>query len=219
MRLYKHLFGAAVTAVFMLTPASGALIEGTLNQPGDLTIDTDQNLEFLTLSATRGISYNQALATSFVTQDGFRTGTLSEFEQLATNAGVPDLSGTFSAANFAGVETLISSLGATIPGSFTLPNGVTIARGFYSFLNAPGVPPGSVNVSGADYQSAALGQADQDQGRVLPMFNQFGVDQASPIAGTLLVRTATPEPASVGTLGLGLTLFAGLWMLRRRARS
>ena len=203
-------------AGFLLTPAFGAtLMPGTLKQGGDLTIDTNQNLEFLTPTATQGISYNDALATSYVTQDGFRTATLSEFEQLAADAGVSDLSGGFSAANIAGVQTLINSLGSTIPNPTTLPNGVTIAAGFYAFLEAPGTPAGFINVSGADYQSAALGEAPQDQGRVIANFNQLPLDRAAPIAGTLLVRTATPEPTSLVTMGLGISLLAGLWMLRR----
>lgn len=205
------------SAAFVLTaPAfGGSLSKGTLNQPGDLTIDSNLNLEFLTPLDTLAISYNQALASTYVTQDGFRVATLAEFEQLAMDAGVTDLSGTFNTGDNAGVLNLISYLGSTISAPFTLPGAVTVSQGVYGFLNAPGIPAGFVNVSGADYQSAALGEAPQDQSRVAANFNQFAVDAAPPISGTFLVR-ATPEPASFGAMGLGLAVFAGLCFYRQR---
>ncbi len=112
---------AFVGVAFNPTPAFGALIKGTLVNPNDLTIDTGQNLAFLNPSATLGLTYNQVLSSSFVTQQGFRVATIAEFQQLATNAGIPDLSANFSTGDVAGVNNLISFLGQTIPGPITLP--------------------------------------------------------------------------------------------------
>ena len=220
MKLCTSLFSAAFLAVFFLTPAlNAALLKGTLVQSGDLTIDTSQNLEFLTLNDTKGISYNQALATNYVTQYGFQVATLAQVEQLAADAGVTNITGAFNTADVAGVQTLISYLGSTISVPTTLPNGVVVASGLYGFLNAPGIPAGSANVSGADYQSAALGEATQDQARFAPNFNQFPNTTPAAISGTFLVAVATPEPASVGAMGMGLFLLTGLFLFRRRFSS
>lgn len=206
---------------FVLTPAfADSLLHGTLIQPGDLTIDTNQNLEFLTPSATLGLTYNQILASPFVTQDGFRVATVAQFTQLATDAGVTDFSGSFTTADEAGVKNLISFLGVTTPGPLTLPAPgfqATIAEGFYGFAISPTTASGFFNVAGADDQSAALGQAPQDQARLISELIQFGPDQQPPpIVGGFLVRTATPEPASLAAMGLGLAMLAGLYIYRRR---
>lgn len=220
MKSSKHLLPAAAIVAFMLTPAfGGPLLKGTLNHPGDLTIDSNLNLEFLAPSATQGLTFNQILLSPFVAQNGFRVATVAEFEQLATDAGVTDFSGSFSTGNEPGVKTLISFLGETIPGPITLPAPgflASISDGFYGFAIAPNTPAGFVNVAGADYQSAALGQAPQDQARVIPELIQFMPNQQPPpIVGGLLVR-ATPEPASLGVMGLGLAMLAGLCIYRQR---
>ncbi len=221
MKFSRHMLAATAVTAVVLTPAfGGSLVKGTLNQPGDLTIDTNQNLEFLTPSATRGLTYNQILASPFVTQDGFRIATVAQFQQLATDAGVTDFSGRFTTADVAGVNTLISFLGQTIPGPITLPAPgfqAAIAEGFYGFAISPSTLPGFFNVAGADAQSAALGQAPQDQARLIPELIQFGPgQQPPPIVGGFLVRTATPEPASLGAMGLGLATLLGLGIYRRR---
>ncbi len=196
------------------------MLKGTFNNPGDLTIDTNLNLEFLAPSATRGLTYNQILSSPFVTQNGFRVATVAEFEGLARDAGVTDFSGNFSTAAEPAVENLISFLGETIPGPITLPAPgfmADISNGFYGFAISPNTAPGFFNVAGADYQSAALGQAPQDQARVITELIQFAPgQQPPPIVGGFLVRTATPEPASFLAMGLGLSLLAGFGVWRKR---
>lgn len=226
----KHrtcLFIAVASLASLLTPAFGATLQkGTLDKPGDLTIDTSQNLEFLAPSATQGLTYNQILSSPFVTQNGFRVATVAEFEQLATDAGVTDFSGNFTAAALPGVKNLISFLGETIPGEITLPAPgymATVSDGFYAFAISPNTPQGFINVAGADSQSMALGEAAQDQARVIPELIQFAPDmQPPPIVGGLLVRAsatnAVPEPASFGVMGLALSMLAG-WGIFRKRRS
>ncbi len=202
----------ALGTTLLLTPAFGALISGTFMQPGDLTFDTDQNLAFLRPSATLGLTYSQVLSSTFVTQAGFRVATVAEFQKLATDAGVTNTSGSFSVANEPGVKRLISFLGETIPGPITLPAPgfmAAISDGFYGFAISPNTPAGMFNVAGADYQSAALGQAPQNQARVILELIQFSANQQPPpIVGSFLVRTqspsAVPEPGTIVLLGAGL---------------
>ncbi len=222
MKYHTCLFMAAVSVASILTPAfGGTLLRGTLTKPGDLTIDTNQNLEFLAPSAPQGLTFNQILSSSFVTQDGFRVATVAQFEQLATDAGVTDLSGSFTTADVPGVKNLISFLGETIPGPITLPAPgfmATISNGFYGFAISPNTAQGFINVAGADYQSAALGEAAQDQARVISELIQFAPgQQPPPIVGGFLVRaSATPEPASFWLMALTLPMFAGLVIWRKR---
>lgn len=224
MKSNQRLLTAAAIAAFILGPAFGStLIVGTFNRPGDLTIDPNQNLEFLAPSTTLGLTFNQVLSSSFVTQNGFRVATVAEVLQLTADAGVTDLSGAFSTGNEAGVKTLISFLGQTIPGPITLPVPgfmASIAEGFYGFAISPNTPAGFVNVAGADDQSAALGQAPQDRARVIPQLIQFMPNQQPPpIVGSFLVKAipqAIPEPASLGVTGLGLAMLLA-WRRKNRA--
>ncbi len=222
MTIRKSMLRLAVSSTtFILTPAFGALISGTFTQPGDLTIDTDQKLAFLRPSATLGLTYSQIQSSAFVTQNGFRVATIAEFGKLAADAGVPNLSGQFSVANEPGVKRLISFLGETIPGPITLPAPgfmAPISNGFYGFAISPNTPAGSFNVAGADYQSAALGQAPQDQARViLELINFMPNQQPPPIVGALLVRaapSAVPEPRTTMLVGAGI-LGLAIWAQRR----
>ena len=217
-----------VGSVLTMPSRAGSLRTGDLNATGDqlLTIDTNTGLEFLDVSATVGLSYNQTLETSFVTQEGFRFATLDEFTQLLVDAGFTNFSGDFNTEDQAAAENLLENfLGETIPPGepFTLDAPGTrfdavISDGFYSFVtNAPGTPAGLANVVGVDYQSAALGLAPQDQTRVILSLNQVPFDVPPPIAGGLLVRrsAAVPEPSSLLLLTLG-GLSLGTLLVRRR---
>ena len=211
---------------------AGPLQAADLNSPGDklLTIDTNIGLEFLDVSATSMVGFNDTLLTPFVTEQGFRFATRDEFVQLLTDAGFTDFSGNFNTTDQAAAENLLSNfLGETIPPGqpFSLDGPGTqfdanISDGFYSFATLASTPAGFVNVVGVDYQSAALGQAAQDQTRVLLSLNQVPLGASPPIVGGLLVRQATvspvPEPAELWLMGLGLGLL-GFVSRRRQRRS
>ena len=94
-----------------------------------------------------------------------------------------------------------------------------------------GVQPGTFNVAGLDYQSAALGQAPQDQARAILNLIAFPGDALPPnpggngingsIVGGFLVRpTAVPEPSALSLMGFGLLMMAGIgaWSQRSARR-
>ena len=214
----------ALAAGALLVPALAATAQAQLqavdlNAPGDglVTRDAAAGLEFLDITATANLSVNDALQTPFVTQQGFRFGTFAEFQTLLVDAGFTNFTGDFNTTDQAATENLLGNfIGETVgpDADFELGNsGVTISDGFYAFVDGSPFPDaGNNGVVGVDYQSAALGQAAQDQARVTLNFNQFPPTFNSPIAGTLLVR-AVPEPSGLLLLG-----GAGFGLLARRRR-
>ena len=54
---------------------------------GLITHGTATNLEWLDLMTTQGLTYNQAEATTYVMDCGFRRATTDEVETVFTNAG------------------------------------------------------------------------------------------------------------------------------------
>lgn len=227
---------ALIAAALLFTAPSYAtpipLKTANLNAPGDklLTVDTHTGLEFLDPAVTSGLTYNEIGASSFVTKLGFRFATTSELQEFLSDGGITNSSGNFNTTDEAAVENLLSNfIGQTITGPITLPpaGGGMISDGIYGFTNDPGVPSGQFNVAGLDYQSAALGEAPQDQARTILNLISFHGDKLPPnpggngingsIVGGFLVRSVpVPEPSSIGVMGLGsLLLLAGVGLRRR----
>ena len=83
----------AVVAIALAASASNvsaALVTRHLLQPGDdlLTFDTSTRLLWLDLGATAGLSYNEALASTYVSSMGYRFATPNELVTLYTSAGI-----------------------------------------------------------------------------------------------------------------------------------
>ena len=83
----------AVVAIALAASASNvsaALVTRHLLQPGDdlLTFDTSTRLLWLDLTATAGLSYNEALASTYVSSMGYRFATPNELLTLYTSAGI-----------------------------------------------------------------------------------------------------------------------------------
>lgn len=216
---------AAVTTAGLLfvAPCYASPLETTdLNTSGDklLTVDPNTGLQFLDPAVTSGLTYNQIGASNFVASQGFRFATTAEFQQLLSDGGITDFSGNFNTADVAAAVNLLTNfLGETIAGPITLPvGGATVSDGVYGFTDDPGVPAGQFNVAGLDYQSAALGEAPQNQARAILNLISFPGDVLPPnpggegingsIVGGFLVRpvngTPVPEPPGIALFATGL---------------
>lgn len=224
--MFKHL-SLAVLAAISITCSAPARAASILIDQGDATYDPATQLQWLDISKTRGLSYNQVLTNRGVDfiKNGWRFATDFEVDQLYRHAGLPLASypnGTFfyhsdpSQPGYAALEhdafVLGSELGWVTPSSapdyFTAAifdihqtprNQATLG---YSFLSVLGYlesgPNSSITVD--EY------------------LDTIDKDQQIRVVGSLLVRdvSAVPIPGEAipfGALLLGLT---GINLWRRR---
>lgn len=112
--IFSVILGTTVAGLTAL-PAQATLLEQDLFAAGDglITLDTDTGFEWLDVDQTRGLSYNQAATSAFVTVEGFRHANTDEVLELYVNGGLDTfgIGGSFS--NFAGAQLLIDLLGCT----------------------------------------------------------------------------------------------------------
>lgn len=167
-------------------PAHAAIFERDLYTPNDhaLTYDNTTNFEWLDLTKTLGLSYNQALAMPYVTDLGFRMATPQEVLGLWASAGVVPGS---SAQNGPAVAQLVNLLGCTEQ----CVTGQPAAQGWmdmgdptmtaYSFVQhtQPAQPGGPVPAGKAQMYTIPFKPRNEQL---------FGT-------ASFLVRTAVPEPA------------------------
>src|SRR5262245_38450568 len=92
---------------------SASPVQASLVDLGVVTRDTGTGLDWLDVSVTLGLSYNEALQTGFVTEQGFRPATIEEVAQLFLNAGAPT-QGLFQPNLVLEVEQLIFLMGYTL---------------------------------------------------------------------------------------------------------
>lgn len=105
-------------------PALAILIEKDLNAVNDklLTLGTAPNLEWLDVTATLGLSFNQAELSSFVTAQGFRHATNNEVAALYTGVGITVQDGSLNGGDqFTGALELLQKLGYTTDCATNLP--------------------------------------------------------------------------------------------------
>ncbi len=204
----KWVIGFAL-ALQLALPASSALITRDLLAAGDelLTFDTDTGLEWLDLTATQGLSYNQAEASSFVSVDGFRHATTVEVTALFQHAG-GSVNSPFNAANAAPALLLLDLLGCTDTLTCrVLPSGVLVG-GSSGWASNPADPS---RASLPVYRTNASGAL----GRLLSPGGSGSLDARASTVGNYLVRgsivvlgSPIPEPNTGLLYGLALTAIA-----------
>lgn len=174
-------------------PASALLVDA-----GTTTIDTDTNLEWLDLTETLGLSYADALASSFVTVDGFRSATSLEVSALFTNAGVGTQDNLAREVDFAGASLLLDLVGCTLAPAVCATTSNPIGTGYAEW--SPGTGRRAL------YRTDAI-----NGGRGAATIQSSFLTTANPQIGTFLVRVV-PEPSTA------LLLLGGLAALSRRSR-
>jgi hypothetical protein len=173
----------------------------TLIDNGPSTTDTGTNLEWLDLTLTNGLSYADALLSTFVTVDGYRSATSLEVAQLFTNAGIGTQDNLAREVDFAGATTLLNTLGCTLTPSVCATTANPGATGYAEW--SPGA--GRRALYRTDIINGGRGAAT--------IQSSFATGATAGI-GTFLVRNVVPEPST------SLLLLGGLAMLgvRRRRR-
>lgn len=198
----KWIFGFAL-ALQLALPASAALIARDLVAPGDelLTFDTDTGLEWLDLTATQGLSFNQAEASSFVSVDGFRHATTVEVTALFQHAG-GSVNSPFNAANAAPALLLLDLMGCTDTLTCrVLPSGAVVG-GSSGWASNPADPSRAYLPT---YRSSATGAL----GRLLSPGGSGTFDTRMSTVGNYLVHDSPiPEPSSGLLYGLAFTAIA-----------
>lgn len=206
MRRLMRMAGVLVAALSLGGVAHAKLLERDLFNHNDnaLTFDTSTRLEWLDLTRTLGLSYNQALASVYVADLGFRFATPDEVLHLWGEANIAP--GT-SQANYPGVVALEGFLGCTTQcsnaaasqGWMDLGSPTSTAYSFIQLHFTALVPGGPL---------VGFGEGDMND---VPFASR---NTALFDTGNYLVR-AVPEPATWALL-LGGFFLAGAQVRGRR---
>ena len=195
--LYLRGFFAGLCAATCVLLGAGSAWAALVDN-GSTTVDTDTNLEWLDLTETLGLSYADALASSFVTVDGYRSATSLEVAELFTNAGMSEQDNLAREVDFAAASDLLNLLGCTLAPSVCATTANPIGTGYAEWTPGTG--------------RRALYRTDSiNGGRGAATVESSFLTTANPEIGTYLVRIV-PEPST------GLLLLGGLAALSRTRR-
>jgi hypothetical protein len=171
--------------------------------PGDelLTRDTSTGLEWLDVSATLGLSYVQAAASTFARDLGFRHASITEVVGLYTEFGLADFSGSFQDENYLGATSFIDAMGpGTDTGNYDLVEGWADLDPFDSNL--------------ASTTTVAAGHPPSLNGQVGISNPPSFKNEARATTGNFLVRsfssTVVPELSSIAIWSLLAMLSVGV---------
>ena len=204
---------AAMAVALCASSAHAALHERDLLLVHDhaITYDTKTHFEWLDLTKTEGLNYNEALASKYVTDFGFHIATVAEVLQLWAGVGVTP--GDSYENSVGGIE-LINLLGCTAQcvrggpaaqGWMDMGDPLMTAYSFVQYASSspqgpyqPGVQPIDANMNYVPFVS---------RDSTNPYLNED--------TGTWLVRNAVPEPATWAMMITGFAL-TGAALRRRR---
>lgn len=172
--------------VFLLLPSvtNAELVARDLDTEGDagLTFDTSSGLEWLDLTLTMGLSYNDVLESPYAQDRGFRLATVDEFYALCVAAGGVDVPG-WSVGNVPAVDLLQELLGCTL---YCTPSYIEHrAYGWIASDNPDSLSTGRIELS--RYSMVVVGSLQA------LLRGTYSGDDAVAAYGAFLVR---PEPGS-----------------------
>lgn len=159
---------------------------------GTSMIDTGTGLQWLDLTETQGISWNQAEASTFVTIDGYVHATEAQVITLFTNAGFLATDNTNNVLNNPAAADLLAFLGCT---QFCGTVNAT-GRGFAEWNATQTTRP--------NYHTSGLGA-----GAATTSLLSSNYDLVDLTAGHFLVK-AVPVPAAFWLFGSGLLGLVGI---------
>ena len=187
---------AGAVALALGLAAGGA--HAALVDNGSSMIDTGTGLEWLALTQTQGLTWNQAESTVYVTSQGYVHATDEQVITLFTNAGFLTTDNTNNPANDPAANELLAKLGCT---QFCGTVNAT-GRGFADWNGTFTTRP--------NYHTSGLGA-----GAATTSLLTSNLDLADSTAGHYLVRAAVPLPAAAWLFGGALGVLG--WVRRKTA--
>ena len=210
----------AATTLVLSTSVNAALVGisdtsmdflGIAQDGFNLTVDTSNNLEWLDWRLTSNRSYSDVFAeTQGGNLDGWRYATASEFEDLATSAGIPN---TFFNSAPGGTHSGFDLLKGLL-GFVTHTNGKEYTVAF----SATSLSLGSHVLGGFIGPSATVFEIPDATSSPVSLSKFFPDGNPNYLIGSALVRdvSAVPVPAAVWLFGSGMLGLIGF--ARRKAR-
>lgn len=211
MSKIKLILGASILIFSAVTNAK--LISRDYLTHGDdlITFDTKTKLQWLDVTVTQGMGYQDVINSDFIKHEGFRFADWREVLTLFSNAGITNscdfgLSGA-PCGEVDAVNNLIDLIGATA----TSTSGFRFSSGWHSpyFVPQCGIFGPCGDVAQATYLSV---QPDSNYTASCCKFGSIN-HNPNPLIGNHLVRV--PEPSAIALLLTGLL---GLAFVRRRVR-
>lgn len=200
----RHVLCVAMLALSAACASADVMSGNSEFGQGSVTIDTAQQLEFLDLTVTEGLSFNQVVGDQ--TYDGWRHASFAEVRQMWLNAGLQDWTGT----EYSGSGILLDpELSAQVTALIDLVGGTVVRATFgpTQYLAAVGITSdiagGGATRAGTELHTNPL---TTNYGQIY----FFDADVPSDAAGHWLVRQV-PAPGSIGVLAV-----AGAVCVRRR---
>ncbi len=199
----------AASAALGCAIAMGAAQASVVTLPTS-ALDSTTGLQWLDISQTVGMSYDQVLASTYVTQDGYKVATAAQLTAFLSDAGtVPNATCCAFNSTYASTVGLMQALGGNtsyLVGFGAKGDPVGWITGMYG-------NQGGIALIDTQLGVGANGTVDLAWANGTSPSSSYRAD-----VGAFLVRPqqTVPEPMSLGLVGIAM---AGLGLaLRKRAR-